>query len=83
METRIENRFKSEKAKYIGHVGESKLPVLFELSSYDSEFQKLISLTPAFESLQAVRSNSNIKHLLLHFNIKNEILMLAFKLSHW
>ena len=69
MEARIENRFKSEKAKYIGHVGESKLPVLFELSSYDSEFQKIISLTPAFESLLVVRSNSNIKHLLLHSNV--------------
>ena len=72
METRIENRFKSEKAKYIGYVGESKLPVLFELSSYDSEFQKLISLTPAFESLQVVRSNSNIKHLLLHSTLKTK-----------
>ena len=72
METRIENRFKSEKAKYIGHVGESKLPVLFELSSYDSEFQKIISLTPAFESLQVVRSNSNIKHLLLHSTLKTK-----------
>lgn len=72
MEARIENRFKSEKAKYIGHVGESKLPVLFELSSYDSEFQKIISLTPAFESLQVVRSNSNIKHLLLHSTLKTK-----------
>ena len=72
MEARIENRFKSEKAKYIGHVGESKLPVLFELSSYDSEFQKIISLTPAFESLQVVWSNSNIKHLLLHSTLKTK-----------
>ena len=72
MEARIENRFKSEKAKYIGHVGESKLPALFELSSYDSEFQKIISLTPAFESLQVVRSNSNIKHLLLHSTLKTK-----------
>ena len=72
MEARIENRFKSEKAKYIGHVGESKLPDFFELSSYDSEFQKIISLTPAFESLQVVRSNSNIKHLLLHSTLKTK-----------
>ena len=72
METRIENRFKSGKAKYIGHVRESELPVLFDLSSYDNEFQKIISLTPAFESLQVVRSNSNIKHLLLHSTLKTK-----------
>ena len=65
MEKRIENRFKSGKAKYIGHVRESKLPVLFDLSSYDNEFQKIISLTPAFESLQVVRSNKTVSIFIL------------------
>ena len=79
-ENKIENKFKYEIATGIGHKGENKLPVLFELPRYDNEFQKIISLTTIFENLQISRSNANVKHVLLHFNIDNEIPRLAFKL---
>ena len=79
-EGKIENRFRYEKATHIGHKGESNLPVLFELCRYDNEFQKIISLTAVFENLQISRSNANIKHVLLHFNVDNEIPRLAIKL---
>ena len=79
-ECKIENRFKYEKATQIGHKGESKLPVLYELCSYHNEFQKIFSLTAIFENLQISSCNANIKHVLLHFNVDNEIPRLAIKL---
>ena len=79
-EAKIENRFKYEQAKHIGHKGESKLPVLYELCGYDNNFQKIISLTTVFENLQITRCNANIKHVLLHFNPDNEIPRLAITL---
>ena len=79
-EAKIENRFKYKQAKHIGHKGESKLPVLYELCSYDNNFQKIISLTTVFENLQITRCNANIKHVLLHFNPDNEIPRLAITL---
>ena len=79
-EGKIENMFKYEKAKHMGHGGESKLPVLFELCSCDNEFQKVISLTAIFENLQITRSTANTKHVLLHFNANNKIPRVAIKL---
>ena len=79
-EGKIENRFIFEKATHIGHGGGSKLPVLFELCKYDNEFEKIISLTAVFENLQIRRSNANMTHVLLHFNVNNEIPTLAIKL---
>ena len=79
-ESKIESRFEYEKATDIGHGGQSKLPVLFELCRYDNEFQKNISLTAIFENLQIARCNANIKHVLLHFNVDNETPRLAIKL---
>ena len=79
-ESRIENRFQYEEATHIGHGVESKLPVLFELCRYDNDFQKIISLTAIFENLQIAKCNANIKHVLLHFNVDNEIPRLAIKL---
>ena len=79
-EDKIESKFEYEIATGIGHKGENKLPVLFELPRYDNEFQKIISLTTIFENLQISRSNANVKHVLLHFNVDNEIPRLAFKL---
>ena len=79
-ESKIESRFEYEKATDIGHGGQSKLPVLFELCRYDNEFQKNISLTAIFENLQIARCNANIKHVLLHFKVDNETPRLAIKL---
>ena len=79
-ETKIENRFEYEKAAHIGHGGQSKLPVLFELCRCDSEFQKIISLTAIFEDMQITKINANVKHVLLHFNADNEVPRLAIKL---
>ena len=76
----IENRFKYEEATNIGHGGESKLPVLFELYRYDKEFDKILSLAAVFENLQLASSTANSKHVLLHFNINNEIPRQALKL---
>ena len=76
----ITSRFEYEEATDIGHRGESKLPVLFEICDYDNTFQKTFSLTAVFESLQLRRSAANFKHVLLHFNFNNEITRLEFKL---
>ena len=76
----IENRFKYEEATNIRHGGESKLPVLFELYRYDKEFDKILSLAAVFENLQLASSTANSKHVLLHFNINNEIPRQALKL---
>ena len=79
-ESKIENRFEYDKATDIGHGGQSKLPILFELCRYDNEFQKIISLTAIFENLRIARCNANIKHVLLHFNVDDETPRLAIKL---
>ena len=76
----LENSFKYEKATKLGHKGESKLPVLFELYHFDNEFEKIYSLAAIFENLQITRITANSKHVLLHFNMDNEMLRLAFKL---
>ena len=78
--SKIENRFQYEEAKDIGHGVKSQLPVLFELCSYDNEFQKILSLGAVFENLQIASSTANSKHVLLHFNVNNDIPRLAFKL---
>ena len=78
--SKIENRFKYEKATHIGHGAESKLPVVFQLYQYENKFQKIISLAAIFENIQIASSSANSKHALLHFNVNNDILKLAFKL---
>ena len=78
--SKIENRFKYEKVNHVGHRVESKFPVLFELCSYDNEFQKILSLAAVFENLNIDSSTANCKHVLLHFNVNNDIPRLAFKL---
>ena len=79
-ESKIENRFKYEKAAHLGHRVESKLPVVFEMCSYDNEFQKILSLAAVFKNLNIDSSTANRKHVLLHFNINNYIPWLAFRL---
>ena len=78
--SKIENRFKYEKAKHIGHGAESKLPVVFQLYKYENKFQKIVSLAAIFENMQIARACANSKHVLLHFNVNNDILKLAFRL---
>ena len=78
--SKIENRFKYEKATHIGHGAESKLPVMFQLYEYENKFQKIVSLAAIFENMQIASSCANSKHVLLHFNVNNDILKLAFKL---
>ena len=77
--SKIENRFKYEKVNHIGHRVESKFPVLFELCSYDNEFQKNLSLAVVFENLNIDSSTANCKHVLLHFNVNNDIPRFTFK----
>ena len=79
-ESKIENRFKYEKAAHLGHRVESKLPAVFEICSYDNEFQKILSLAAVFKNLNIDSSTANRKHVLLHFNINNYIPWLAFRL---
>ena len=76
---KIENRFKYEKTNHVGHIVEGKLPVLFELCSYDKEFQTILSLVALFKNLNIDSSTTNCKHVLLHVNVNNDIPMLAFK----
>ena len=78
--SKIENRFKYEEAKQIGHEVKSKLPILYEVYCYDNAFEKVFSLTVVFEKLQLALSTANNKHVMLHFNVNNEIPRLTFKL---
>ena len=78
--SKIENRFKYEKAHHVGHRVEGKLPVFFELCGYDNDFQKILSLATVFKNLNIDSSTANCKHVLLHFNVNNDIPRLAFKL---
>ena len=79
-ESKMENKFKYEEAGCIGYRGESKLPVLLETDHYNNAFQKALSLAAVFEKLSIGRSTANSKHVLLHFNVNNEIPRQAFKL---
>ena len=79
-ESQIENSFKYEKAAHVGHRVESALPIVFELCSYDNEFQKILSLAAVFKNLNIDSSTANCKHVLLHFNVNNDIPWLGFKL---
>ena len=79
-ENQIENRFKYEKAAHVGHRVESALPIVFELCSYDNEFQKILSLAAVFKNLNIDSITANCKHVLLHFNVNNDISWLGFKL---
>ena len=79
-ESQIENRFKYEKAAHVGHRVESALPIVFELCSYDNEFQKILSLAAVFKNLNIDSITANCKHVLLHFNVNNDISWLGFKL---
>ena len=79
-ESQIENSFKYEKAAHVGHRVESALPIVFELCSYDNEFQKILSLAAVFKNLNIDSSTANCKHVLLHFNVNNDISWLGFKL---
>ena len=56
------------------------MPVFFELCSYDNDFQKILSLATVFKNLNIDSSTANCKHVLLHFNVNNDIPRLAFKL---
>ena len=56
------------------------MPVLFELYQYENKFQKILSLATVFENIQIASCNTNCKHVLLHFNVDNNIPKLAFKL---
>ena len=78
--SKIENSFTYEKATHIGHGAEGKLPVLFELYQYENKFQKVLSLEAVFESMQIASCNANSKHVLLHFNVDNDMPKLALKL---
>ena len=79
-ESQIENRFRYEKAAHVGHRVESALPIVFELCSYDNEFQKILSLAAVFKNLNIDSITANCKHVLLHFNVNNDISWLGFKL---
>ena len=79
-ESQIENSFKYEKAAHVGHRVESALPIVFELCSYDNEFQKILSLAAVFKNLNIDSITANCKHVLLHFNVNNDISWLGFKL---
>ena len=79
-ESQIENSFKYEKAAHVGHRVESSLPIVFELCSYDNQFQKILSLAAVFKNLNIDSSTANCKHVLLHFNVNNDISWLGFKL---
>ena len=77
---KIENRFKYQKPMHIGHGAESKLPVVFQLCQYKSKLQKIISLAAIFEKMELASSSANSKHFLLHINVNNGIVKLAFKM---
>ena len=70
-ESKIENKFKYQEATCIGHGGESKLSILFEIDHYDNAFQKALSLAAVFEKTNIESSTANSKHVLLHFNVNN------------
>ena len=78
-ESKIENKFKYQEATCIGHGGESKLSILFEIDHYDNAFQKALSLAAVFEKTNIEGSTANSKHVLLHFNVNNKIPRQAFK----
>lgn len=59
---------------------ESNLPKLFQLHSYEDEFQKILTLAVIFEALNIAKSNANDKHVVLHFKKDNEIPRKTFQL---
>ena len=70
-ETIIVNQYRYVESKGIGHnISSSSNPELFEMDFQDTEkaFKKCCALTCTFQELNIHKSNSNNKHVILHFN---------------
>ena len=74
---RIVNRFRYIASKGIGHNVNSSCPKLFEVDFGNTDkgpYEKLFALNCIFRKLNIWNSNSNNKHVILHFNTStNEI----------
>ena len=72
---RITNKFSYTASKDIGHNIRSCLPKLFQVDFDNSEedpFKKLFALHCIFKKLNIWNSNSNNKHVILHFDTSTE-----------
>ena len=86
-DTKIVNQYKNVESTDIGHnISSSDNPELFEVEFEDTgkgSFEKLCAVTCIFQELNIRRSNSNNKHVILHFDtISNgipELLTAAFQ----
>ena len=68
---KIVNSFSYIASEFTGHFVKTCNPKLFELvgdNTQDCSFEKLLTLNFAFRKLNIVNSNSNNKHVILHFN---------------
>ena len=68
---KIVNSFSYIPSEFTGHFVKTCNPKLFELvgdNIQDYSFEKLLALNFAFRKLNIVNSNSNNKHVILHFN---------------
>ena len=85
-ENRIINQFKYVESRDIGHNISSDYPELFEMVFENNEkgsFEKLCALNCTFQKLNIHNSNSNNKHVILHFDTSADktpkLLTLAFQ----
>ena len=69
-ETVIVNQYRYEESTDIGHNVSSDYPELFELDFQDDgkDFAKLCALKCTFQEMNIHKSNSNNKHVILHFD---------------
>ena len=69
-ETVIVNHYRYEESTGIGHNVSSDYPELFELDFQDDgkDFAKLCALKCTFQEMNIHKSNSNNKHVILHFD---------------
>ena len=65
---KIVNRFTYKPSKGTGHKIHVRLPELLEVTFDATEFQKALSLKVAFDKLNISNSNTNNKHVVLHFS---------------
>ena len=72
---RIVNTFKYKASEGIGHNISSCYPKLLEVdydSSENHSFEKFLVLTVTFKTLKIKKSNSNNKHVVLHFDTSSD-----------
>ena len=72
---KIVNSFAYKASKDTGHFIKTCNPMVFEMAGANTEdytFEKLFAINYVLRDLNILRSNSNNKHVILHFNTKND-----------